>query len=164
MKNITQTELSPDMLVKSIKARKIEIERGLKEREYTLRGAPAGTLRITMKGQYLQYYHRVNPSDIIGVYLNRAQDSFAFALAQKDYDSKLIGELKTEIKALDRVLAEYRPEKIDDIFLSLHDFRKPLIRPAKLLDEEYVKRWMSVDYEKKVFEENTPDYFTSKSE
>lgn len=118
-----------------------------------------------MKGQFLQHYHRVNPSDIKGTYLNRKQDSLASALAQKDYDCKLIRELMAEIKALDRILDEYRPERIDEIFMSLHDCRKPLIRPAMLLDEDdYVKRWMSAEYENKAFEENAPDYFTTNGE
>ncbi len=158
------TELSPDFLVGSIIDRKTEIERVIQERENALREAPAGTLRIALKGQYLQYYQRVFSSDILGTYLNRDQNSLVAALAQKDYDSRLICELKAEIKALDRIIDEYRPERIDEIYRSLHDCRKPLIRPARLPDEDYVKRWMSVEYEKKAFEENAPDYFTANGE
>ena len=164
MNNISQTELSPDMLVGSIKERREEIERVLKERENALQDAPEGTIRIALRGKSLQYYHRNDPSDTEGVYLKRKQDSFAAALAQKDYDSKLIYELRAELKALDRILVEYRPERIDDIYISLHDYRKPLIRPAMLLEEDYVKRWMSVEYEKKAFEENDSDYYTANSE
>jgi hypothetical protein len=158
------TELSPDFLVGSIIDRKTEIERVIQERENALREAPAGTLRIALKGQYLQYYQRVFSSDILGTYLKRKQDSIVSALAQKDYDCKLICELKAEIKALDRMLDEYRPEKIDEIYKSLYDVRKPLIRPAMLPDEDYVKQWLSVEYEKKAFEENAPDHFTANGE
>jgi len=162
--NIIQTEISSDMLVDCIKARKSELEQVLIEIENSLRDAPQGTIRIVSTGNSLQYYHRIDHSDTEGVYLKRTQDSFAAALAQKDYDYKLSVELRSEIKALDRFLFEYQPERVDEIFKSLHAGRKKLIRPARLTDEDYVKRWESVVYEKKTFEEDSPDYFTSKSE
>ena len=125
MRNIKCTELSPDNLVESIKERKAEIEKILKERETALRFAPKGKIRIALRKKSLQYYHIVDPIDTKGVYLKREQDSFAAALMQKDYDYKLIGELKAEIKALDKILDDYRPNRIDEIFTSLHDYRKP---------------------------------------
>lgn len=164
MKRTAQAELTPDTLVENIKTRKAEIERVLKERETALQDAPEGTIRIVSRGKSLQYYHIIDPSDTEGVYLKREQDLFAAALAQKDYDYKLIGELKTEIKALDRILDNYRPERIDEIFTSLHDYRKPLIRPAKFLDDDYIKRWKSIEYERMAFDENTPDFYTANGE
>lgn len=161
---IKMSELSPDLLLKHIRARKAELEQVLIEKENSLRDAPEGELRFVKRGNSIQYYHKLDHSVTEGAYLKRKQDSLAAALAQKDYDRKLIRELSTEITALERLLVEYRPEKINEIFLCLHDCRKPLIRPAMLLDEDYVKRWMSVVYEKKAFENNTPDYFTAKGE
>lgn len=164
MNSITQTELDPDMLVERMRARKAEIEHLLKERESALRDAPEGKIRIVSKGKYIQYYLRNVPSEIEGTYLKRDQDSLAAALVQKDYDCKLIRELKVEIKLLDRMLDEYRPERIDELYRSLHDYSKPMIRPARLPDEEYVNRWMRVEYEKKAFEEDAPDHFTANGE
>ena len=161
MKVIKKTELSPDMLAKHIRARKEELEQVLIEKEKSLKGAPEGKLRFAKKGNSIQYHHKHDHSAPDGIYLKRKQDSLAAALAQKDYDCKLTRELKAEIKALDRILNDYRPERINEIFVSLHDFRKPLIRPVTLLDEDYIKRWMSIEYEKKAFEENAPDYFTA---
>ena len=149
------------MLAKHIRARKEELEQVLIEKEKSLKGAPEGKLRFAKKGNSIQYHHKHDHSAPDGIYLKRKQDSLAAALAQKDYDCKLTRELKAEIKALDRILNDYRPERINEIFVSLHDFRKPLIRPVTLLDEDYIKRWMSIEYEKKAFEENAPDYFTA---
>lgn len=164
MKMVDNTEMSPDMLVEAIRERKAEIERTLKEREESHRDDFEGKLRITKKGNSLQYYYRHDPSDKEGVYLKREQNSFASALAQNDYDRKLINELKLEIRALGRVLDDYRPERVDEIFISLHDNRKPLINPVTLLEEDYVKRWMSVEYNKKSIEENVPEYYTANGE
>jgi len=130
MKRSAQTELTPDILVEIIKTRKAEIERVLKERETALQDAPEGTIRIVSRGKSLQYYHIIDPSDTEGVYLKREQDLFAAALAQKDYDYKLIGELKAEMKVLDKFLDSYQPERIDEIFKNGHfdemDIRFPL--------------------------------------
>ncbi len=161
---IESTELRPDMLVKQIRARKAEIEKVLLEKEKALRDAPEGKLRIDRKGNSPQYYHRINPTNKGSVYLNREQDSLASLLAQKDYDCKLIRELNVAIIALDRLLEDYRPGRIDELYLSFHDNRKSLIRPVILLDEEYIKRWMNIKYDRKRFEENTPEFYTANGE
>ncbi len=136
----------------------------MKERETALRFSPKGKIRIALRKKSLQYYHIIDPIDTKGVYLKREQDSFAAALMQKDYDYKLIGELKAEIKALDKILDDYRPNRIDEIFTSLHDYRKPLTSSVMLNDQDYIKRWKSAEYEKKAFDENAPDFFTANGE
>jgi len=165
VKNIyKETELRPDTLLKQIRARKMELEQVLLEKEKSIMKAPEGELRFVQKGKAVQYHHKHAHSVPEGVYLKRKQNSLAAALAQKDYDSKLIRELKAEIKVLDKLLIDYQPEKIDDIFQGLHDVRKSLIRPAILPDKDYINRWLNVEYEKKPFDENAPDYFTANGE
>jgi len=61
-------------------------------------------------------------------------------------------------------LDAYHPEHVDEIFRALHDKRKPLVMPAKLLDDDYVKRWKSVAYEQKGFGENAPEFYTVNGE
>ena len=120
---IEKTEISPDMLANQIRARKAELEQVLIEKEKSLKFASEGDLRVVKRGNSIQYHHKHDHSTPEGIYLKRKQDSFAAALAQKDYDCRLIRELKAEIKALDGMLDEYRPEKIDEIFKCLHDYR-----------------------------------------
>lgn len=164
MNKISQTELTPDILAETTKSRKEEIERVLREKESALQSAPEGTIRIVDRGRTRQYYHISNPSDTEGVYLKRKHNVLAEALAQKDYDSKLICELRDQVKTIDKILDGYHPERIDEVYISLHNFRKPLVCPAALPDEEYMKRWRSVDYEKKAFDENAPDFYTANDE
>lgn len=161
---IKQRELNPDVLVKLLLPRKKELEEILSVKELLIKKAPEGELRLVKRGNSIQYHHKHPHSVPDGDYLKRNQDSLAAALAQKNYDNKLIRELKTEIKALDRFLIDYRPDRIDEIYTNLHDCRKPLIRPAMLPDKDYVKRWIGVEYQKKEFEENVPDYFTANGE
>lgn len=164
MKTIEKTELSPDLLVDQIRRRRTEIERILEERVKALKIAPEGKLRFVRKGKAVQYYHKNKLSITEGVYLKRKQDSFAAALAQKDYDSKLISELILEKNALETVLYNYRPERINEIYISLHENRKSLVHPVILPEDDYIERWTRIEYERKQIEENATDYFTAKGE
>lgn len=155
-------ELSPDILVDKIRERKAEIEQLLLAIEKALEDAPAGSLRIHKRDIYIQFYLRDDSS--YGTYLKRTQDSLASALAQKEYDLRLAKELRTEIKALERTMNQYRPERIDDLFGSLNEYRKTMVQPVRIQDEDYIKRWRSVEYEKKPFNETDPDFYTTNGE
>jgi len=161
---VESTELRPDCLVSLAQTRKAELMKVLQETTKASERAPSGRLRFDRKGNTVQYYHRLEHSDNKGIYLKRKQDSLAVALAQKAYDSKLTDELKVQIDALANFLDEYRPEKIDEIFDAYHECRKKLIRPVKLSDQDYINRWMSVEYVKKSFDENSAEYYTAKGE
>lgn len=164
MRKSEKTELTPDVIVEYSLARKAELQRLLTEKEEAVRTAPEGKIRIVKRDYSLQYYHRKEACERNGAYLKRAQDSLASALAQKDYDFTLINELKVEIHAIDKLLDNYRPEQIEKIYSSLHENRKPLVCPVILPDDDYVKRWMSVEYKGKSFNDNTTEYYTAKKE
>ena len=66
--------------------------------------APEGTLRITRNRKSFQYYHRHSAQDPQGIYIKREDDPLAAALAQKDYDTKLLISLEKQLKAIDRFL------------------------------------------------------------
>ena len=164
MNIIKKSELNPDTIIEAIKSRKIEIDGVLKERVSDLQNAPDGKLRFVRRGKTVQYYFKNACSAAEGTYLRRAQISLASSLAQKDYDFRLVDELRHESKAISTFLKVYHPERVDEIYQALHDSRKPLVIPARLLDDDYVKRWKSVAYEKKGFQENTPEFFTGNGE
>lgn len=163
-KETEMTELKPEILVKHIRERKAEMEQLFVEKEKALKDAPGGKLRIIRNKRTLQFYYRRDASERNGSYIKRSQNSLAAALMQKEYDCKLVSELKAEIMTLGRLLDDYRPERINEIYLSLHNNRKPFVHPAILLDEDYIKRWMSVEFEKKTYDENMPEYYTAKGE
>lgn len=157
-------ELNRDELIARLTARKIEIEVILATRENALKNAPEGSLRIGRNRLSRQYYHRYLPSDKEGKYLKQAQLPLAKALAQKDYDSKLVNALRHELKTINTFLESYHPERIDEIFLSLNENRKPLVTPIRLCDADYIKQWESVSYHRKGFDENAPEFYTAKGE
>jgi len=164
MNIIKKSELNPDTIIEAIKSRKIEIDGVLKERVSDLQNAPDGKLRFVRRGKTVQYYFKNACSAAEGTYLRRTQISLASSLAQKDYDFRLVDELRHESKAISTFLNVYHPERVDEIYQALHDSRKPLVIPARLLDDDYIKRWKSVAFEKKGFLENAPEFFTGNGE
>lgn len=163
--SIQNVELSTDTLIQNTRLRMSEIETKTEEILATLIDMPPGKLRIHKKRDTsLQYYCRTGTSDKKGIYLSKKQDSLAARLAQKDYDSRVVHELQNEYRVLKQFLADYHPENIDEIFRSLHENRKPLIQPIRLLDEDYVKQWLHVAYEKKEFTDDAPDFYTARNE
>lgn len=157
-------ELRPDTLVKQMSERKEELEQFLNIKTQALKNAPDGFLRVSKKHNSMQYYHRTGRSKYECFYLNRNQNKIAAALAQKDYDCKIAIELKAEIKALIKALDAYQPKRLNDIYLKLHKYRKPLITTIILPDEEYVSRWLSFEFEKKLFRQDAPEYYTARNE
>jgi hypothetical protein len=163
IKKMERNELSPDKIAESIMRRRAEMERVIVERERSLTIAPEGNLRILKNGNFVQYYKK-DSSDDTCVYLKRKEDFLAASLAQKAYDVKVVDELKAEIKVMDKFLDNYHPERIDKIYTSLQYYRKRLIHPTRLLEKDYIERWMGVAYEKAPFDEGSPDFFSAKGE
>ena len=90
----------------------------------------------------------------------------AKALAQKDYDKRLIVTLKKELKFLQNTLRSYRwlqksVTSVAQIFEKLNKLRRPLIHPASLPTEDFVKLWQSVQYSGKPFSEDDYELYTS---
>jgi hypothetical protein len=157
-------ELVQDNVVERLLARKTAIEKILQVSENALTNAPEGKLRIGRSRKFRQYYLRNGPSDKEGTYIKSSQETLAKALAQKDYDHRLVNELRQELRAICRFLDDYHPERVDGIFQSLHEKRKALVMPVRLLDIDYIRQWTSIIYEKKGFEEDAPEFYTARGE
>jgi len=93
-----------------------------------------------------------------GQYSKSHTKAWAEAVAKYDgYVFVTVDELRLEVRSIHTFLESYHPERVDEIFRSLHDKRKPLVKPARLLDADYIKQWTSVAYEKKGFAEDAPE-------
>ncbi len=93
----------------------------------------------------------------------------ATALAQKDYDLKLLATLKKESKFLQKTLRSYRwlqksARPAAQIFAKLNKLRRLLISPACLPAKDFAELWQSVPYTRKPFSEDTPELYTSSGE
>ena len=81
-------------------------------------------------------------------------------LAQKEYDRKLMSPLRSEQNAICEFLQNFHREQVDEVFVHLSELRKPLVTPIRLLDEDYFRQWLSVEYEKMGFAPDAPEHLT----
>lgn len=135
-----------------------------KEKEKSLSKAPEGSLRVCCRGKKTQFYRRNDPKDFNGVYIREKDRELAQKLAQKDYDKKICYAAEQELSAIKKYFSNYPAKNIEEIYESLHRERQQLISPIIESDEEYVRKWESVEYQGKAFAEDAPEFFTAKNE
>ena len=82
----------------SIVERKNGIDNLVDRLTLELDDAPAGSLRITNRKSYTQYYWRKDAKDTNGTYIHKDNIDVAKALAQKEYNKKLYFFLDRTIK------------------------------------------------------------------
>lgn len=99
------------------------------EKEKAISTAPEGTLRICDSGKRTQYYHRIDPKDFNGRYINEKEFHIAKSLAQKDYDKKLIRVIEKELSAIKKYLDAYPTINAEQVYVKLHKERQRLVNP-----------------------------------
>lgn len=101
-------------------------------------------------------------------YLKASQKPLVQKLCQKDYDIKVLRSARKELMLLEKLDHLYKREKRDPICESIYpallNERKKYVTPIILPDEEYVKAWQSVQYERKGFHEDAPEFYTENGE
>lgn len=151
-------------VIKSLLLQKAMIEKRITDIKKTMGFSPDGTLRVTKKRKIYQYYHRKNVDDTEGRYIQREDEALAIALAQKDYDKKLLISLEQQLKTIERFLKDYDSDAPQLVYEKLTEARKTLVKPEFLSDEEYVRQWMSVPYSGLPFSKEDAEYYTAKGE
>ncbi len=130
------------------------------EKERALTGAPEGTLRVSGTSAHRQYYHMATVGNN-EVYLGREGVLLARALAQKDYDQRIVRAGEEELKILDRLIRQ-QGHSVEDVYSLLSPARQTLVTPVRLTDEEYVRCWLeSKVCEPMGFSEEDPVILTS---
>ena len=153
-----------NLTINTLIQQKNAIERAIKTIAKRLSNAPEGFLRVTNKKGSYQYYQRLNAGDTNGTYIKGKNHELAAKLAQRDYDSKLMGILIEQQKVIERFLKHYKPNAVREVYESLTEARKGLVEKGFLTDEEYVAKWISESYVKMGFKEDDREYYTPKGE
>lgn len=149
-----------------------------KEEEYLLRlnqeidqrikKAPEGSLRCCKKRNKIQYYHRTkdmeNLSKILDRYIKKEEMDQAKLLAQKGYDKCVKEWIENCLNRICLLRESYQIHELEKIYENLNDYRKELVTPIFLSDEDYAKQWLDIDYPQKGFKEDAPEIFTEKGE
>ena len=154
---------SIEMKTDLVKYRK-RVERLISDLKERISTCPEGSLRITSHCHSHQYFHREKSRDTCGIYIPKKDRSLAVALAQKDYDIKLLAVLERQSRAIDRFLKNFDPGALQKVYENLIEPRKQLVEPVFLSDEQYIEKWLSEPYEKMGFGNDEPEYYTDRGE
>ena len=129
-----------------------------------LKTAPDGSLRVAKKCKTYQFFQRTAKDDTVGKYIPTNNQELAAALAQKDYDTKLLAALGKNLKAIEKFLKDY--EQCDPLcaYEDLAAPRKKMVKPEFESDKEFVRKWLSEPYDKLGFKEGDAVYYTDRGE
>lgn len=135
-----------------------------KEIKEKLKKAPKGNLRISNSHSKREYYHIQEGEKKNGKYIKKKDMWLAIAIAQRDYDRELLVCIERRISLLEKFQERLNYKKPEEVYGTLNPYRRTLVTPHILTDEEYVKQWMEVEYQRKAFEEEESSFITEKGE
>ncbi len=148
-----------------LKREKIFLEKVVKEAKKRLQTAPEGHLRITKKCDSVEYYYKnsdvCNPN---GRYMKKSEVKLVKGIAQRDYDTRIVKLAEERIKAITGFLAQYEITSLKKMYEKLNQYRKELVSPFEISDDEYVKRWQEVKYTGKAFADDMAEIVTERGE
>lgn len=143
-----------------------------------LETAPKGRLRIAKKQNQIEYYYRepeeegeVGRDDEKkvkenknGRYMRKREMTLVKRLAQRDYDLCIIKKAEERIKAIEHFLESYDRTCLKKLYQKTNSYRKALIAPPILSDEEFVRQWQAIEYKGKPFEDDENIILTERGE
>ena len=131
---------------------------------YTFHETPDNTRHTPDHSAGVPYRSASAPDHRTSHYLSKSDLPLILALAQKDYDLKVLRLAEEEQKKLARFIRTYPDLTPEQVYEQLSSDRQLLVTPIRQPDEVYVRQWLSVDYPKKPFPEDYPELFTSSGE
>jgi len=133
-------------------------------KEKSLKKAPAGRLRISRRKNQMQWFHVTKGTTEHGKYIPVKDVARAKALAQKEYDQKVLPEMKRQLSAVESFMKKFLPCNFEKMYVDLHEGRRKLVEPVAVPDETFVEQWNSSVYEGKSFDEGIPEIRTLRGE
>lgn len=112
-----------------------------------------GRLRIDNKKTKCQYYYMDRKENSSaghnGRYMKKEELPLAKAIAQRDYDAIALKKAKERKKCIDTFINKYAKTDLKELYNKTHPQRRVLIETDVISDEEYVRRWLAVEYKGK---------------
>lgn len=84
---------------------------------------------------------------INGSYVSKKDLSKVKAIAQKDYDRRLIEELRKQLVYLEKLIAFFEAGGVDRFFNKLCKNRRKIVTPIVEPREQFIERWIAEEYE-----------------
>lgn len=99
-----------------------------------------------------------------GQYIKKNDIKIAGEIIQRDYNKAVLKEINKEIKAVEKFLIDFQPDKLKYIYENTNKSRQQWITPWILSDEDYIRKWLEVAYEGKPFDEEHLEIYTEQGE
>ena len=161
MKEVTYDQYTwNDIALSILLERKQYLEDLIKNKTVSISEAPEGHLRAIDRGNYYQYFRRVDPKDSTGEYLTKEKRELARQLAQKDYDRDAINEAQRELALVTGYVEHLKKRSLIHIYDRLKPARKRLVNPIYVDDEQYIREWRSKEYETLDFYEMKNNFYS----
>lgn len=129
-----------------------------------LQNAPAGTLRLSPRDKWTQYYHCTLGGKKNGEYIPKENMALIHGLAQKSYDEEILKLAEKRLSQIRRITRDYEEDEIEKVYLREHSERQKLTHPIEPIWEQQLNEWMAEEYKGKEFLEGTPVILTEKKE
>ena len=120
-----------------------------------------GTIHLSPSRKKPQFYHYNKGTK---KYLKEEEAAFIRALCQKDYDQRVLQSALKELQKLEKFCSTYSQNTYESIYENLGSERRNRIVSNFLPDEEYIHQWEQIDYPRKQFSADAPEYYTNKGE
>lgn len=150
-------------LLEDAKNKRSELAATLARVESQLKSPPKGNLCISKSHNSFQYYRSDKKNPNKRYYLDKSKRNIAVALAQRDYNRKLLKILKANLLNLDNFIKTYKPQNFLVCYEKLPQARKKLITPVFINNSEYARLWQKKEYEHKP-QEPDGNFLTLKNE
>ena len=139
-----------------------ELEEMIDQLRQALCRAPEGSLKISHPHGKIEYCSYLPGNPPVTKCIRKNNPELAAALAQKDYNQRLLKLLEKKLAFQKRMIASCPQQSIDNVYLSLSPDRQALVKPIRLTDEQYIKAWLAQPYEGKGFRPNDNSRFYTK--
>ena len=140
-----------------------QLKQIIAETKGRLQNAPSGNLRIAKKGgEY--YYVTEGEENKNGTYIKKKNIDLAKNIAQRDYDKIILEKAIKRLKLIENFRKEYAKTNLCEVFRKTNSYRRELINPCMISDEEFIKCWQETKYIGKELEDTRQEIITEKGE
>ena len=101
---------------------------------------PEGRLRVSSHRGVPQYY--LKEAGKKECFVKAKDREKVRAYAQKSYNLRILGELRSRKALLEECLRRYRPDDIGNVYQSMCSGRKQLVNPIEPTDEMFIAEWL----------------------
>ncbi|MCQ2532564.1 MAG: hypothetical protein MJ093_07655 [Saccharofermentans sp.] len=113
--------------------------------EASLSHAPKGSLSVSSSNGYVSYYHKTLKNKK-GDYLPKSNKDMIISLAQKEYDQKVLAQMKKQLSALNNCLRTCSSQDLQNIYLSFSPHKQKLITKHEETNNEFIHYWKGISY------------------